>query len=108
MHRHTKWTFLKGTSQFYPFQALFQTMENIFCQAPVYTHMNKNPREDSTGCGCERVQTHRIDHFIICVSKKNVTFAYAKKSLNKEKADPGQILPPLTLSLRGRGASVAR
>lgn len=71
MHRprHTKWTFLKGISQFYPYRALFQTMENIFCQAPVYKHMNKNSKEDSTGCGCKHVQTQRIDHFIICVSK---------------------------------------
>lgn len=59
----------------------------------MYTRVNKYPEKDSRGCGCERVRTHGIDHFNIHVSKKNVMFAYAKKSLNKEKADPGKILP---------------
>lgn len=64
------------------------------------TRMNKYTKTDSGGRGCERVHTHRIDHFNICVSK-NVSFAYAKKSLNKEKADPGKILPPLRTVLAG-------
>jgi len=76
-HRHAEWMLFKGIYQCHPFRSLFQTTEYIFLQATVYKHMNKYPKKDSPGCGCERVRTHRIDHFNISLSK-NVTFAYAK------------------------------
>lgn len=104
LRRHKQSEHFKGFYQCHPFRAFLESFkpQNTLSTRPLYIGVWMNSlRQPAQAVGGSK-WVHIGSIFFTFVCPRNVTFAYVK-SLNKEKADRGNILPCWGLWLQGRG-----